>query len=91
MAHQSLDASDAQIKHIILLSDGQSDGNYPTVVRRISEAGITLSSVAIGEDADLPLMKMLAQQGGGRFYATDAARTCPESSPAKRSWLLVPL
>ena len=93
MAHTSLAASDAQIKHIILLSDGQSEGNYPTIVRRIGEAGITLSSVAIGEDADLPLMKMLAQQGGGRFYATDTAENLPriftrEAFLASRSTLI---
>jgi Mg-chelatase subunit ChlD len=68
MAHATLAASDAQIKHIILLSDGQSEGNYPSIVRAINDAGITLSSVAIGEDADLQLMRTLASQGGGRFY-----------------------
>ncbi|HEV8486626.1 MAG TPA: VWA domain-containing protein [Blastocatellia bacterium] len=93
MARASLAASDAQIKHIILLSDGQSEGNYPTIVRRIIEAGITLSSVAIGEDADLSLMKMLAHQGGGRFYATDAAENLPriftrEAFLASRSTLI---
>jgi uncharacterized membrane protein len=71
MAQSTLAASDAQIKHIILLSDGQSEGNYPSIVRAISDAGITLSSVAIGEDADLPLMRNLANQGGGRFYFAD--------------------
>jgi hypothetical protein len=77
MAHASLAASDAQIKHIILLSDGQSEGRYDAMIRSINEAGITLSSVAIGEDADLGLMRMLAERGGGRFYETGDASNLP--------------
>jgi Ca-activated chloride channel family protein len=72
MAYQYLLSSDAKIKHKNVLSDGESmPGDYPGITRAIRDAGMTLSSVAVGDEADLDLMTMLAEAGGGRFYATD--------------------
>jgi Mg-chelatase subunit ChlD len=69
MAYDWLGASDAQLKHVILLSDGESQpGNFRQIARSMSDAGITLSSVAVGESADFALMKLLADIGGGRYY-----------------------
>ncbi len=76
-AYEMLQPSDAQIKHIILLSDGQSEGDFPGLTRSIREAGITLSSVAIGNDSDTQLMKALAEWGGGRYYETDSPENLP--------------
>ena len=76
MAYGWLAASDAQMKHIIVLSDGESDpGDFPAIARAIRNAGMTLSSVAVGEQADFALMDMLARTGGGRFYATTRPET----------------
>jgi hypothetical protein len=78
-AYEWLQASDAQIKHIIVLSDGVSEpGDFAGIAKSISDAGITLSSVAIGMDADYRDMKLIADIGGGRFYATDRAETLPQ-------------
>jgi Mg-chelatase subunit ChlD len=78
-AYEWLQASDAQIKHIIVLSDGQSQpGDFAGIAKSISDAGMTLSSIAVGSDADLRGMKMIADVGGGRFYATDRAETLPQ-------------
>jgi Mg-chelatase subunit ChlD len=77
MAYEWLLASDAQIKHVILLSDGQSEGDFPGITRAITNAGMTLSAVAVGEDADDELMKMLATSGGGRFYSTQSGENLP--------------
>jgi uncharacterized membrane protein len=78
MAYQYLLSSDAKIKHIIVLSDGESmPGDYPGITRAIRDAGMTLSSVAVGDEADLDLMTMLAEAGGGRFYATDRPENLP--------------
>ena len=76
-AYEMLQPDDAQIKHIILLSDGQSDGDFPSLTRAIRDAGITLSSVAVGNDADFQLMQQLAEWGGGRFYETDSPENLP--------------
>ena len=93
-AQQWLQASDAQIKHIIVLSDGQSeDGDFRGVARSIRDSGMTLTSVAVGEDADTAMMKMLAEVGGGRFYAADRPENLPriftrEASLASRSTII---
>ncbi len=77
-AYEWLVSSDAQIKHILVLSDGQSErGDFAGIARAVSEAGMTLSTVAIGDDADIRLMKLLADVGQGRFYATDRADNLP--------------
>lgn len=78
MATEQLISSDAQIKHIILLTDGQSeDGDYAGVTQRMREANITLSSVAVGTDADEGVLEMLAEMGGGRFYVAQSAESLP--------------
>lgn len=94
MAFDWLQKSDAQIKHIIVLSDGRSeDGDFRGIAHSIRDAGMTLTAVAVGDDADLPMMKMLADTGGGRFYATDRPDNLPriftrEASLASRSTII---
>jgi Mg-chelatase subunit ChlD len=94
MAHDWLKASDAQIKHIILLSDGRSEsGDFHGMARSIRDSGETLSTVAVGDDADNPTMGMLASIGGGRFYQVDSPESLPriftrEASLASRSTII---
>lgn len=70
LAYEQLLDLDAQRKHIVLLTDGQSATNmdYYSLLEEGAEANITLSTVAIGQDADRRLLEQLAQDGGGRFY-----------------------
>jgi Ca-activated chloride channel homolog len=78
MANEWLRASEAQLKHVILLSDGASEpGDLAGMVRSMRDADITLTSVAVGEDADLPTMRSLAMSGGGRFYDVDRPENLP--------------
>jgi uncharacterized membrane protein len=78
MAYDWLQASDAQIKHIIVMSDGQSEpGDFRGIARSVRDAGMTLSTVALGDDADFDTMKFLADGGGGRFYAADTPDKLP--------------
>lgn len=94
MAYDWLSASDAQIRHIIVLSDGRSeDGDFRRIARDIRDAGMTVTTVAVGDDADIPMMKMLADIGGGRFYAADRPDNLPriftrEASLASRSTII---
>jgi len=44
----------------------------------IEQDRITLSTIAIGSDADLKLMQMLAQRGKGKYYYTEQAAQIPE-------------
>ncbi|MEN3334886.1 MAG: Ca-activated chloride channel, partial [Blastocatellia bacterium] len=78
MAYDWLQASDAQIKHIIVMSDGQSEpGDFRGIAHTIRDAGMTLTTVALGEDFDFDTMKFLADVGGGRFYAADTPDKLP--------------
>lgn len=70
--------SDAVLKHIVLLTDGQ-DGfhQYEDVLETMEENGITLSTVAVGQGADSNTLEWLAEEGGGRYYYSDASTTLP--------------
>lgn len=70
--------SDAKLKHIILLTDGQDEfRDYQDLINRVNEAGITVSTVAVGYDADKELLEDLANQCGGRYYYTDINNSIP--------------
>ena len=70
-AYQILGPADAQVKHVILLSDGIApyDG-IAELTRDMRASGITVSAVGIG-DADRDLLEMIVDNGGGRLYMTD--------------------
>lgn len=78
-AANKLSQSDAQIKHIILLTDGQDYyDQYNDVVNKINNGGITLSTVAVGTGSDQQLLERLANQCGGRYYYTDINSGIPK-------------
>ena len=60
-------------RHAVLMTDGQSFRNsrcppYPSLIERARAADITLSSIAIGADADTELLQNLARWGAGRYH-----------------------
>jgi uncharacterized membrane protein len=72
MARDALVKSDAQLKHVILLTDGMpADSGFEALAKDMKANGITLSTVAVGKDADTTLLKNLAELGGGRTYLVD--------------------
>ncbi|MEJ9230639.1 VWA domain-containing protein [Peribacillus butanolivorans] len=76
MAYDKLMDEKLQRKHIILLTDGQSNtySNYEALIEEGKEKNITLSTVPMGNDADKNLLEDLAEFGTGRFYdVTDAS------------------
>ena len=70
IAREQLLAVDAKHKHIIVLSDGQSQGaeQLPGMARRIHDDGIRISSIAVGDGADLATLETVANEGRGVFY-----------------------
>jgi Ca-activated chloride channel family protein len=77
-AVQMLSATEAKIKHVILLTDGQS--NRSGVLDLVALAGrekITISTVAVGAGSDQDLLMQVAEEGGGRYYFTDRADNIP--------------
>ncbi|MBI3988276.1 MAG: VWA domain-containing protein [candidate division NC10 bacterium] len=78
-AYQALYEREALIKHVVLLSDGRSvPGDFESLVKRMAKDKITVSTVAIGSDSDIPLMRQLSRLGRGRFHQTDNAKDLPK-------------
>ncbi len=74
-----LGPEDAAVKHIILLTDGQSnDGPWFEIMGKMARAGITLSTVGVGDDVNGQLLTQLAQMGGGNFYQVQDPRRLPQ-------------
>ncbi len=90
----ALEKSSARAKHIVMLTDGVSEGgDYPGLLKQMEADHITLSTVGLGSDVDRALLSSLAAQGGGRFYDTQDAGSLPsifahESHLASRSYLI---
>lgn len=78
-AHRVMRQEQAKVKHLIVLSDGLTEGgkNFDPLGARIAADGITISTVAMGADADRELMARLARLGKGRHYHTDDPRNVP--------------
>jgi hypothetical protein len=78
-AYDALKDTDTKLKHVILLTDGQAERyGYDEVLDRMKEAGITISTVAVGEGADRNLLETVAEKGKGRYYYVDEYSTIPE-------------
>jgi Ca-activated chloride channel homolog len=78
-AYVEIARSDAPLKHIVLMTDGESnDRGYEELIARMKPAQVTLSTLAIGSDADTKLLNSLARLGGGRYYFTERANQIPK-------------
>jgi uncharacterized protein YegL len=75
--HQ-LEGIDAMAKHIVVMSDGLSQpGDFPGILKAISEQGISVSTVAIGEGADGTRLEEIARIGKGAFHSTQDFKALP--------------
>jgi hypothetical protein len=72
-------ASRAPTRHIVLISDGVSEpGDPAALLRRLNDEHITLSTIALGPDADVDLLRRMARDGRGTFVAVPDARDLPK-------------
>ncbi len=78
-AYEVLAETEAEVRHVILLSDGKTyPDDYETLLNRMAEAEITVSSVAVGEEADRELLGNIAAWGNGRSYFIRDAQRVPQ-------------
>lgn len=78
-AYEVLKNEKARVRHIIVLSDGQTEpGNFKSLVEKMRLSDITVSTIAIGSDADINLMRRIAEWGNGRFYYTNDIYSVPQ-------------
>lgn len=71
MGVNELVAQPASVRHVVLLTDGRSFTDdrfaYQQLVEAARSQGMTISTIAIGVDADTELLDNIAQWGGGRY------------------------
>ena len=78
-AYRGIATKQAAIKHVIVLSDGLTDkADFHGLVQRMARDGITVSTVSVGNDADVQLMADIAKDGKGRGYVALDPRTIPQ-------------
>ncbi|MHB8945023.1 MAG: VWA domain-containing protein [Bacillota bacterium] len=80
LAYQALAKASIKLKHIIVMTDGMSGagGDYEDLAKKMAEKKITLSTVAVGNDADVTFLQTLARLGNGRYYYTDDLPSIPK-------------
>ena len=78
-AFELLTETEAEVRHIVLLSDGKTYADdYEDLVTRMADEDITVSSVAVGEEADRELLSDIAMWGNGRTYYIRDAQGVPQ-------------
>ena len=77
---EELKTSQLGTKHIILLSDGEPTTRFDPdeAARRATANDMTLSTIAIGQSADVSLMERLAKGGGGRYSYAQNPQDIPK-------------
>ena len=68
-------------KHVVLLTDGRSyadDRGYDQLIGAARQEGVTLSTIAIGSDADTQLLNRLAERGAGRYHFAADPQDLPQ-------------
>ncbi len=70
-ARAALNRVSARRKHMIVLTDGNTSGqDYEELARQCRLERITISTVAVGENAAAELLQVIADAGGGQAYRT---------------------
>ncbi|MGH7899355.1 MAG: VWA domain-containing protein, partial [Candidatus Binatia bacterium] len=85
-ARRQLLGEEAKKRHIIVLSDGLSEDGETAGGRRryydlalaLAEQGVTISTVALGREADADFLERLSSYGRGAFHETRDAADLPE-------------
>ncbi len=78
MAHDALKKSTANLKHMVVFSDGDPAAPKQQLVQEIVGDKITISTVMIGGHVSPETMTWMADQGRGRFYDVRSAGELPQ-------------
>lgn len=78
-AYLALKDVDARVKHVMLMSDGRSYADqYEALVKKMVDEKMTVSTIAVGTEADRELLRNIAVWGKGRNYEVDDPRQVPQ-------------
>jgi uncharacterized membrane protein len=78
MAYEDLRKSGANLKHMIVFSDGDPGAPTDALMKNIVGAKITITTVMIGGHVAPATMERMAALGGGRFYDVKSAAQLPQ-------------
>jgi len=93
-AYLQLAGSKALVKHVILLSDGESpEVGLSSLLADMRAASITVSAVGVGAGAGTDFLHRVAEGGRGRFFFSEDGTDVPrifsrETNEAKRNALV---
>ncbi len=77
-AYKALMGANANVRHMIVLTDGQSmPGDFEQIARQCAQSKVTISTVGLGSDLDTALLTMLAKTAKGRFYPVTDTQKLP--------------
>lgn len=78
---------DVDVRHVILLSDGKSRSgtraSYEALVASAARDRVSVSTIALGSDADIELLKFIAEKGFGRYHFTNKPQDIPSVTLAE--------
>ncbi|MGD9675973.1 MAG: VWA domain-containing protein, partial [Candidatus Bipolaricaulia bacterium] len=81
-AVDQLIAADARVKHVLLVSDGQTTEvgrDYPLLLEKLSKhKDITLSAIAVNRNPNVPFLRKLVDHGRGILYFAADFVTLPQ-------------
>lgn len=68
LAQSSVAVLNGDVRHVILLSDGQDPQSSLDIAQTLADQGVSLSTIALGNDADTQGLAQLARIGQGVSY-----------------------
>jgi uncharacterized protein YegL len=75
---RQIERSRDPVRRIVLVSDGVSEpGSYAPLLAALRRGHITVSTVALGAEADFKLLQSIARASGGNYYAAASAGELP--------------
>ena len=78
-AYYALKNVETRFKHVMVLTDaGVETGPYETLLRKMSDDGITVSTVLVGPGRHSEFLVEMADWGGGRYYHAPDRFNLPE-------------
>ncbi|MFM7102503.1 MAG: glutamine amidotransferase, partial [Verrucomicrobiota bacterium] len=78
MGSEALGKSPANLKHMIVFSDGNPSAPPPALMNELRGKRVTVSTVMIGGHVQPDTMVRIAEQGGGRFYDVKSPAQLPQ-------------
>lgn len=80
LAYQDLSVAQARKKHAVLLTDGQSSStqNIVELAQAMLAESITVTTVGLGTEINMELLRAIADAGGGRFHHAPDEQSLPK-------------